>query len=87
MAFYVCDRYMQYWPSGEIVLYVCKHGRRENPKNVIMTFRQKARVRENPKKRDRTMDMYSAKVLSMYQVHRYVPLLGIIPFLMVYRLH
>ena len=55
--------------SCEIVLYVCKRGRRENPKYVIMTFRQKARVRENPKKRDRTIGMYGAKVLSMYQVH------------------
>ena len=36
VASYVCGRYMQYWPSGSIVLYVCKRGRRENPENVIM---------------------------------------------------
>ena len=58
---------MQFWPSmyGAIVLYVCKRERRENPKEVIMIDRFKARVRENPKKRDRTIRMYSAKVLGM----------------------
>ena len=70
--------------SCEIVLYVCKRGRRENPKYVIMTFRQKARVRENPKKRDRTIDMYRREGPKYVPgPYRYVPLLGIIPFLMV----
>ena len=84
---YMAD--MQFQPYGAIVLYVCKQERRKNPKKVIMIDRLKARVHENPKKSDRTICMYSAKVLSMYQVHMQVctVLLGIIPFLMVYRLH
>ena len=53
MASYVCGRYMQPWPYGVIVLYVCKQERRKNPKTVIMIDRLKARVGKNPKKRDR----------------------------------